>query len=384
MTIKLLVPDMPSADELLPYLRQIDANRHYTNYGPLNTMLEAQLAARLICHSDTTESLHITTVANATLGLEVVFQALCLPKAAKVLMPSLTFPATATAVVRQGLTPVFSDIDASSWLLTPEIARAALAVHPDIKLIVPVAAFGVPVAVAEWDQFVEDTGIPVVVDAAGAFGNQRIGKHIHIVFSLHATKALGGGEGGFIATYSHDLISRIRILSNFGINPEQDAKIFMAGTNAKMSEYHAAVTLASLDRWESRQILRMNLLSEWLTKLTPLMEEGAIEIQLEMEKHSHSLLPLRFTGIHDLSSLIDNLSANHIQTRRWYYPLLPSHPAFSTYATLGDISFAQQLSSELLGLPFHLDLTSDDIDYIIRALTKYLRVSNAIRAEMVA
>jgi dTDP-4-amino-4,6-dideoxygalactose transaminase len=370
MTIKLLVPDMPNADELLPYLRQIDANRHYTNYGPLNTLLEAQLAARMLRPSGYECPLHITTVANATVGLEVTFQALGLPKGAKVLMPSLTFPATASAAIKQCLNPVFSDIDAESWLLTPAMARDALETYPDIKLIVPVAAFGVPVSAQDWDQFVVDTGIPVVVDAAGAFGNQQVGKKIHVVFSLHATKALGGGEGGFIATYNQELIARIRILSNFGINPDEDGKIFIAGTNAKMSEYHAAVTLAALDRWSQRQQLRKDLLDTWLFKLAPLILQDHVRIQAGMNDYSLTLLPLHFHRIGYASKLAALLAQKNIQTRRWYCPLVPHHPAFASYAVVGDLSFASKLSNELLGVPFHLELSEDDIDYVTNAISE--------------
>jgi dTDP-4-amino-4,6-dideoxygalactose transaminase len=372
--ISLLIPDMPKTDEILPYLRRIDVNRQYTNFGPLNKELEHRLKTFLSpsTAAPISDNLHITTLANATLGLEAIFSCLRLPKNAKVLVPALTFPATATAVLRQGMTPVFSDIHPKSWLMTPEIAKQALEKNSLIDLVVPVAAFGVPQPTQEWDRFIDETGVPVVIDAAGAFGNQYASQKTHLVFSLHATKSLGGGEGGFIATTDQALIERIRTASNFGIDAKQYGQITCPGTNAKLSEYHAAVTLAALDRLHLRQPLRMKLLNEWLTQLSPFLEHGKITIQQHMEKYSHSLLPLRFQSHINIPHLATCLAEKNIQTRRWYYPLLPRHPGFSGSEVVGNISAAEKLAEELLGLPFHLDLETTDINYMVETMSKFL------------
>lgn len=373
--ISVLIPDMPKANDLLPYLHQIDLNRQYTNFGPLNQELESRLEAYIASQSTIDEKLYITTVANATLGLESVFSLLGLSVDAKVLVPALTFPATATAILRHKLTPLFSDVDPHSWLMTPEIARSAVAQGHRIDLVVPVAAFGVPQDVLGWDLFTEETGIPVVIDAAGAFSNQTVGKKTHVIFSLHATKSLGGGEGGFIATRDVELCNKIRIFSNFGLE-KQGGEIAISGTNAKLSEYHAAVALASLDTWEVRQALRKKLLHYWLERLLPLRESAQIITQYTMEQYAHSLLPLRFKNTHCMTALADYLLDKKIQTRRWYYPLLPNHPCFSSYPLASDISIAQQLSQELLGLPFHIHLQLTEIDYITDVLIKWLSGNN--------
>src|SRR5689334_13977749 len=100
--IPLLVPDMPSADELLPYLRRIDASRWYTNFGPLVDELERELRESLGEASQAA----LTTVANCTLGLELALAASGLAPGARVLLPALTFVATGMAVRRAGYTPV--------------------------------------------------------------------------------------------------------------------------------------------------------------------------------------------------------------------------------------------------------------------------------------
>lgn len=365
MQISLLVPDMPKANDILPYLHQIDANKHYTNFGPLNNELEWRLKNSLIQPEKSgSNELHITTVSNATVGLELIFAALDLPSKGKALVPALTFPATATALLRQGLTPVFSDVDSETWLMTPMLAKEALRIHPDICLIVVVAAFGLPVDSTQWDDFTVETGIPVVVDAAGAFGNQCIGNNIHLVFSLHSTKSLGGGEGGFIATKNSTLIKKIRTLSNFGIDLSHEGYISIPGTNAKLSEYHAAVTLAALDRWQERRTLRIDLLQYYIQALNNLFEKNQIQIQKDTHHYAHSLLPIYFKYFTDVSIIADYLTRKNIQTRRWYYPLLPNHPAFFNYKKIGELNSASKIINSLLGLPFHLSLQKKEIDYI--------------------
>ena len=115
---------------------------------------------------------------------------------ARVLIPAITFVATAAAVVRAGYEPVLSDVDERTWLLTPEIARRAIAKIP-VDAVMPVSTYGCLQDTGAWDDFSRATGVPVVIDAAGAFGNQQAGERSTLVFSLHATKVLSGAEGGF-------------------------------------------------------------------------------------------------------------------------------------------------------------------------------------------
>src|SRR5512139_3302868 len=122
--ISLLIPKMPVTAQLAPYLDQIDQNRHYTNFGPLNKQLEERVKGE-VCKGFR-DNCFVTTVSNCTVGLELALQASGLNPGSKVLMPTLTFVATATAIIRAGLVPVFADVDPDSWALTPEIASRHL------------------------------------------------------------------------------------------------------------------------------------------------------------------------------------------------------------------------------------------------------------------
>ena len=190
--IPLLLPDMPLAEELLPWLKRIDATRWYSNFGPLVRELESALIGMFAERSD--KSLHLTTVSNCTAGLELALLALDLKPGSRVLVPALTFVATATAVLRAGHLPVIADVDPHTWLLTPAIARAALA-REALDAILPVATFSCPHEIEGWNAFIAETGLPVVIDAAAAFGNQWECGRTTLVFSSRTVRFSLGHRG---------------------------------------------------------------------------------------------------------------------------------------------------------------------------------------------
>ena len=362
--IPLLLPDMPRADELTGLLREIDAHRWYTNFGPLAQRFEAELARGFRAP----DPLSLASLANCTLALELLLAACRLPAESTVLVPALTFVATGTAIRRAGHRLLVADADPLSWTLTPDIARAAAAAQR-IDCVVAVTTLGGPVDAAQWDAFSEETGIPVIVDAAGAFGNQQAGQRIALAFSLHATKTMGIGEGGFAISGDSAWIERVRCLSNFGIDPG-DFKVHQAGTNAKLSEYHAAVGLAALARWPERALLRRRLALEYRQRLQA--HCPSIGFQQRPDAGAYATFCVLLPAGADPALVAARLADAGIETRRWYYPLLHLHPAFADAGRAGKLAASMNISSRLLGLPFHLDLDAEKMDRVVRTLARSL------------
>jgi dTDP-4-amino-4,6-dideoxygalactose transaminase len=308
------------------------------------------------------------TVSSGTAGLELALLALGLPPGARVLLPDFTFVATATAVMRSGFRPVVGDVDPGSWLLTPGIARRAVAAR-EVDAVMPVATFGCPQDAEAWDHFSDDTGLPVVIDAAGAFGNQRSGRRAHVVISLHATKALGAGEGGFLVSHDAALVERVRRLSNFGIDVATGI-VDRPGTNAKLSEYHAAVALAALETWPSRADARR---AKWRSFLE-LMDElcPMLSAQQRPEDGAYTIAPVLLPAGAIPEAVIDSLARSRIQTRRWYFPPLSRHPAFAAVERAGTLDGVRAVSGRVLGIPFHLELAPGDPRRICEALRSAL------------
>lgn len=352
--IPLYIPDMPKTGEILPWLEKIDESRWYTNFGPLNRLFEEAVRRNF----PLAPTAHLTTVANGTLGLELALAALDLPPRSAVLIPAFTFVATATAVARSGLTPALADFDPASWLLTPEIAREALEQIP-IRAVMPVATFGFPQPASAWDEFSAETGIPVIIDAAAAFGSQPIGETTTAVFSLHATKNLSTGEGGIVAGADPGFIERVRNASNFGLDA---GEVRHVGTNAKLSEYHAAVGLAVLERWQRRKAEKYQLFQAYRSRLDKLRHPPVY--QRGMEQIVPSLLAVRLPEQTGVAALAGHLREQGIHTRQWYYPPLYRHPAFAALPRAGGLAATHEIAGQILGLPFHLDIAPADMDYI--------------------
>lgn len=328
MGVKLLVPSAPSAHELLFYLKKVDETRWYSNFGPLVQTLESRL-------SEHYGGAHVVTVANCTLGLELVWARIRAqwpggpPPVA--CLPALTFPATALAAHRAGFHVRLVDVDPHTWTAPW------------------VSGFGLP-----------ETGSPL--DAAGAFGEQRVARTQTAVFSLHATKPLGAGEGGYIVTWDAQAAKDYRRMSNFGL---REGISLGYGTNAKMSEYHAAVALAALDRWDRRPWLQ---LYDWFADLLP-----AGVIPQKRPRGVYSLMPVLLPC--PAQPVLERLRKEGIEARRWYNPVLAVHPLFALEGWQEKLPVTARLSERLLGLPYHLSLTEGDVAIVCDALRRAVRRS---------
>ena len=361
-TIPLLRPQLPTADMLLPWLKRIDSNRVYTNFGPLHD----EFLGRLIGLQKSSSALPVYGVltSNATAGLELAISALNLPPASKVAVPAFTFPATATAVQRCGHIPVAFDVDLGSWLMLPEHMPSAPGLDA-IKAVVPVSTFGMPQDQKQWSEWSLRNKVPVIIDAAAAFGAQQICGGITAVYSLHATKPLSSGEGGFIATHDPELAARLRAMSNFGIGLSEPTM----STNCKMSEYHAAIGLAHLSMWPQQSENRMHLFKKINQRINSL-DGKFFYHQIDTGRVAPSVFCIR-TSSENLRSRIEFLcNKNNVSTRRWYLPLITSIATIKDICESSELPNSQAMAKTLIGLPFYLGMPDDHIDRICEIINR--------------
>lgn len=363
----LLIPSIPAPETLLPWLERIHKTRHYSNFGPLVRELEATFAKQL-----GVRPAQVSTVANATLGIELVLQALGLPPGSRILVPAFTFVATATAVIRAGHVPVLADVDEDCWMLTPEIASAACS-RTKVDAILPVATFGMPHDLRQWQLFEAETSLPVVIDAAAAYGSQWLeGGYGTLVFSLHATKSMPAVEGGLVVSHRAGLVEKVHQLSNFGINLDPAAQAVVGalthcGTNAKMSEYHAAIGLASLSQWEHNARHRRGL---WLNLAQALDQAAGQRLRWQQSGAggclmAPTLLCARLPDLQSRNALEAACQQACITTRRWYLPLLQHMPAMAPLCEVLDTPVAHDLAQTLLGLPFFPQMSRAQCERVV-------------------
>ena len=351
---------LPAYTAIEPYLKRIDVNRWYSNFGPL----AGSLGRRLAAHFDASAG-SVCLMANATAALTAALQEAGRRKPnGFCILPSWTFAASVHAVVLSGLRPLFVDIDIGYGGLTPAIA--ATAITDEVAAIMAVSTFGQPVDPAPWENLRMATGVEIVIDAAAAF-DTVIPSSIATVVSLHATKPLACGEGAFVMCEDEGLIERLRRRSNFGFDPDRQAQVM--GNNAKMSEYHAAVAHASLDEWP---VTREHLMHVGQRYRDCLANIPSVAVQPGWgDKWISTTLNIRLGENSDLDRLRAGLRTQGVETRSWWGGGCHTQPAFACFQHT-PLPATDMVANHTLGLPFSSQLDRSDVDRIASRLQNLL------------
>ena len=352
--IPIMRPKLPSAERIAPYLRTIDSSRVYSNFGPLAASFEQRLAARFGVPDGS-----ITTVVNATLGLTLALIAQGALPGTLCAMPAWTFIASAHAARMAGLVPYFIDVDRETWALDPGSVAAAIAEAPaPVGAVMPVVPFGRPIDGTAWDRFRGRNGLPVVIDAAAGF-DLLAPSAVPAVVSLHATKILGVGEGGFVMSTDPSIVREIRTRSNFGFHGSREASV--AAANAKFSEYQAAVGLAALDEWNEVR-------DEWMTVARAyrggLAESNRMQFQDGFGKTwitSTCVLSLADSGADRLEAALER---SGIETRRWWGSGAHRHGATMNCPRRA-LPATEALARSTVALPFYRDIAPGDVERVV-------------------
>jgi dTDP-4-amino-4,6-dideoxygalactose transaminase len=358
--IPLMRPLLPPAEAILPYLKEIDANRWYSNFGPLSFRFEERLAALFGVPSSC-----LMTVSNGTSALSVLLQALNVQSGTVCVMPSWTFAATAAAAIEVGMTPHFVDVNEQSWILEPDALKQQLPLIPGkVGAVMVVSTFGTPVPVAAWDAFTAETGIPVIIDGAAAFDTllqvpeAKLG-NTPVMVSLHATKSIGIGEGGFVICNNKPMLHKARQLCNFGFSPSRE--IVLPGVNCKLSEYSAAVGLAALDDWPNKRA-RWEALTHWY--LDAFERATCSAVSPWLNRHWISSVCNVRVPISSIENLVEQLSYSGIEARRWWIRACHQQPAFRQHPRFA-LPVTEKLVDSVIALPFSVDMTEAEVNYVV-------------------
>ena len=353
-------PLLPTARQIVPYLERIDANRWYTNFGTLCLELEQRIADRFGLPAQS-----VVTLANATVGLTLALQTARAHPGTHCLVPSWTFPASVHAVVAAGLTPYFVDVD-EDGLLTPEIARRALA-ESQVKIgaAMPVAVYGQPIDARLWDAFAIETDLPIVIDAAPGFDSLTPGRTISVV-SLHATKILGAGEGAFAVSTDADSIAEVMQRSVFGFIGTREARLI--ATNAKISEYTAAVGLAGFDQWQRSRADFKLVADRYEARLVPTPGVDLLAGFGRTWLAATCIVSL----VEDATPLARALNDAGVETRAWWGEGMHLNEAFASYPRTV-LPMTEKLSRRTLGLPFFRDMGPDQVDFVCEVIAQALK-----------
>jgi dTDP-4-amino-4,6-dideoxygalactose transaminase len=368
--VPVMRPQLPTADQLAPYLRRIDETRYYSNHGPLLRELETRFAEFFAISAD-----QLAVIANGTVGLSAALVATGARPGLKCLLPSWTFVGSAAAVWAANLRPHFVDVDPATWMLDPR-AIARRNDLDEVGAIMVVSAFGAPVDTRAWDEVSAATGIPVIIDCAASFdtvariGSARPGKS-PIMISLHATKVFGVGEGAIVLSTERDLVRRFNKICNFGVWDSPEGQIL--GYNGKLSEYHAAVGLATLGNWERRRALAAQLTDRYVRRLRDL--EGASTLPGYGEGWVSCYCNVAVDG--DAAPVLENLAARGVETRRWWQHGVHVQNAYRDF-TRDRLPVTESLARRVFGLPFFHDISDEEFEHVMASLEAALHATRRV------
>lgn len=302
-------------------------------------------------------------VNSGTSALHLALIALGIGAGDEVIVPSFTFAATANSVALAGATPIFVDIEADSFCISPEAVKAAIT--PRTKAIMPVHLYGHPAAMDRIAVIAREAGLLVVEDAAqahaasldgtpvGAFGDAAC-------FSFYPTKNMTSGEGGMVTTANPATARMVRLLRNQGM--EQRYRNEVIGFNTRMTDIHAAigrVQLGKLAGWTAQRQANAAFLSQHLEGVvTPTVAPGAV--------HVYHQYTIRIPG-HDQDRFVAALAEREVGSGV-YYPI-PVHSLPSFGLSL-DLPETERAAREVVSLPVHPALSQADLETIVTTVNE--------------
>ena len=313
-------------------------------------------------------------VANGTAALHLALAAVGVREGDEVIVPSLTFVATANAVRYCGATPVFVDVDPRTWGMDPVAVRARLG--PRTRAIVPVHLYGQPCDMDPIAEMARTRGIAVVEDAAEAHGATYRGRPAGSLgdvgcFSFYGNKIITTGEGGMCVTDDPILAERLRLLRDHGMDPKRHYWHDVVGFNYRMTNVQAAIGVAQLAKLPGF-VERKREIARWYAEaLAPLARAGRLVLHPEAA-WSRSVFWMYSVLVGDGPVSRDQvrvrLAEGGVDTRPFLHPTHVLPP----YATGERLPVAEDLSARGLNLPSSVTLERSDVDRVARSLAEAL------------
>lgn len=349
-------PDLPPLDEFVKSLGKIWQERWVTNNGQFHQQFEKALADYLGVK-------YVSLFSNGTIALVTALQVLRIT--GEVITTPYSFVATSHALLWNGVTPVFCDIEPDTLNLDPEKLEALIT--PETSAILPVHVYGNPCNTQKLQHIADTYGLNLIYDACHAFGvrqnNQSILNNGDLsVLSFHGTKIFTTMEGGAIVTSDEKLKQRIDYLKNFGYADE--VTVMAAGINGKMNEMQAALGLLQLNYIDDR-ISNRKKTTEWYRNELAHLPEIKLLNEFASVEHNYAYFPIFINRNADVQrdDLYEFLKENDIYARRYFYPLISHFPMYRGLPSANpeNLTIAEKVTKQVICLPLYADLTYEQV-----------------------
>lgn len=349
---------MPELDEYVESISDLWDSHWITNMGIKHQELQKELVKYLEVDA-------IELLTNGHMALELSMQAMGLK--GEVITTPFTFASTTHAIVRNGLSPVFCDINAEDY--TIDVKKIESLITDKTCAIVPVHVYGNVCDVDEIDRIAKKYELKVIYDAAHAFGIKYKGIGIGMFgdascFSFHATKVFNTIEGGAVCFHNKDFGVELYRLKNFGIRDPET--VDGVGANAKMNEFCAAMGLCNLRHIDENISKRRQVAECYRKRLNGVEGIKLMPMQPQVQSN-YAYFPIvideKTFGL-SRNEIFMILEKNGIRTRKYFYPLTNSFECFHGKYDTDLTPIARYISKRVLTLPLYGDLDLEDVEHI--------------------
>lgn len=303
---------------------------------------------------------------NGTVALHLPLLAYDVKPGDEIIVPTLTYIATANAVKYCGATPVFVDSEPETWNMDPDKIEAKI--NKKTRGIIVVHLYGHPVNMDPIMKIAKKHKLFVIEDAAEAHGakykNKIVGSIGHVgTFSFFGNKIITTGEGGMVVTNNKKLAEKIKILKEQGMNPKRRYWFLKVGYNYRMTNIQAAIGLAQLEKVDWHMNMRKRVAKLYYENLKSISQFVELPIEKKWAKHSYWMFSIFLKNSVKLTrdKFMQLLQKEGIETRPVFYPVTDMPP----YKNIDEkFPVAGKIAARGINLPSHAGLTKKDILYI--------------------
>lgn len=351
---------MPSYEEYCEEIKSLWDSRWLSNRGAKHREFEGML-------QDYLKAENVSLFANGHVALEVAIDAFDFPNGGEVITTPYTHCSTTHAIARNGLVPVFCDINDKDYTIDAD--KIEELITDKTVAIVATHVYGYVCDVNKIQEVADKHGLKVIYDAAHAFGVTVNGVGVGTfgdaaMFSCHATKVFHTIEGGITTFKEKEIFSKVDQLTNFGFTSHES--VAYVSTNARMNEYEAAMGICNLRHIDEEIAKRELVAKRYVERLSGVDGIKLIEPQ-EGVRQNYSYFPVFFDGYKlDRNQVQAKLAENEVFARKYFYPLTNELECYATeYGfSVKNTPVAKHAAECVLTLPMYADLSVEEVDFI--------------------
>ncbi|KAF5437521.1 perosamine synthetase [Candidatus Methanophagaceae archaeon] len=313
---------------------------------------------------------HALTVSNGTVALHVALLSLGIGPGDEVIVPALTYIATANAVTYTGATPVFTDSEPDTWNMYPDSIERLIT--QKTKAIIVVHLYGHPCDMDKINSIAKRNNLYVIEDAAEAIGseyeNKKVGRFGDIAtFSFYGNKTITTGEGGMVVTNDDELANKVQLLKGQGMSPVRRYWFDVVGYNYRLTNMQAAIGCAQMERIEEL-VAKKRQVASWYNELLADIKDITLPVEKSYAKNTYWMYSILINSESEAErdAFMEYLSKNGIETRPFFYLMTDMMP-YKNYKS-DDLTIAERIAAQGVNLPSSTLLEYEHIEQIVKQI----------------